>query len=247
MKHCPDPRWQVAHTNIRGFNTKDDIAQIHQDKNGRIDENRNRCESAVRNPSCGERHQGHSKQVPEISPNQARRCNPRVLKYVMVIHPDDGNKQVAHRVTNRGGPQCSKRGPRVLVRRSQFQNHHSDDHPEHRIREELQPLRVCCFLAQKTSTRSLGVVADLYATSVPLTCAPVHLPNLNVTRPSARAMSKASKSTKPYEKNKFPERDRGEGNERIVTCQRLHHGLLNGARLEVVKTMTSGPSRGDCS
>ena len=80
------------------------IRQVHQHKYSCIHEHRNRRQSSIRDPRRRERHQRHHEQVREVHPDQARRRMLGEPQQMMVIHPDDGDEQVADRTAQCSGP-----------------------------------------------------------------------------------------------------------------------------------------------
>lgn len=75
----------------------------------------------------------------KVPPYESRRGFVGKKQEMVMIDPDNGNKQIAHGTTQRRGPKRKKRGERRLRRRFQVENHNGDNHREDAIRESYQP------------------------------------------------------------------------------------------------------------
>jgi hypothetical protein len=70
----------------------------------------------------------------EIDPEQARVRLRGVAHEIMVIGPDNGNKQIAHGVAEPRGPKQQERLESGRLRGTQFQNQDGDEDSEYAIR-----------------------------------------------------------------------------------------------------------------
>jgi hypothetical protein len=62
----------------------------------------------------------------------------RKSQEMVVVHPDYGDKEIAHRVAYHRRPQRQKCREGRLRRRLEFQHHNCDDYSEHAVRERSQ-------------------------------------------------------------------------------------------------------------
>ncbi len=73
----------------------------------------------------------------EIEPEKARRRLGRVAQQVVVVRPSNGDKQVAHRITELGGPERQERREGRDVRRSEVQHEYRDKDGEDAVAETV--------------------------------------------------------------------------------------------------------------
>src|SRR5262249_20440242 len=80
------------------------VRQFHQNKNCRIGEHRNRCQSCACNPGCREWYERHHEHMREIDPNETWCRIVGKAQQMMMIQPDDRDELVAHYVAQRSRP-----------------------------------------------------------------------------------------------------------------------------------------------
>jgi hypothetical protein len=69
------------------------------------------------------------------------RCVARKSQKMVMVHPDDGDKEIAHRIAYHRRPERQKCRKGRLRRRLEFQHHNCDDYSEDAVRERSQPFR----------------------------------------------------------------------------------------------------------
>lgn len=130
---------------------KDVIGNINAHEQSRVEDHRRRCELGMRDPCRSKGEQRHHEQVGEVDPDQSqcwRTCEP---KQVMVVHPNDGNEEIAHNIADDRRPKRHDGGECRLVGWLELQHHDGHDHSEYRIGERGQPVSGYFFLVHRTS------------------------------------------------------------------------------------------------
>src|SRR5215471_1852392 len=77
----------------------------------------------------------------EVEPHEMSRGLGGIAHEMMVIGPNEGNKQIAHRITEPCRPERQQRFEGRKLRGTQIQNEHSYENGEDPVGERAQPLR----------------------------------------------------------------------------------------------------------
>src|SRR6516162_5711661 len=77
----------------------------------------------------------------EVEPHQTRRGLGGIAHEMVVIGPNEGDKQIAHRIADPCRPERQQRFEGRKLRGMQIQNEHSYENGEHTVGERAQPLR----------------------------------------------------------------------------------------------------------
>src|SRR3954453_20854696 len=85
------------------------VSRVYEEEHRRIEGDWLRRQFAHGHPSGRERKQRHGKQMREIEPQQARGRLSGIAHEIVMISPDDGDKQVANRVAQPCGPKRQER------------------------------------------------------------------------------------------------------------------------------------------
>jgi hypothetical protein len=80
------------------FQHEAEVSRNHHHKHRRIDEYRRRRKPHGGDPDSCHRYQGNHEQVSEVPPDQLRRRLVSETQKMVMVHPDDRNKQIADRI-----------------------------------------------------------------------------------------------------------------------------------------------------
>src|SRR5262245_45595021 len=76
----------------------------------------------------------------EIEPQQARARLGRIAHEVVMVHPNNGDEQIADRIAEPARPECQQRLEGRMLRRPQLQNQYRNEDGEDAVRKCVETL-----------------------------------------------------------------------------------------------------------
>src|SRR5262245_4242440 len=112
---------------------EDVVGNVDAHEQARVKRHRGASEPGTGDPGGCKGQERHHEEMNEVDPDQPQRRSTHKPHQVVMVDPDDGDEQVAHRIADGGGPQRPESRECRLLWRFELQDHDGHNDRENRI------------------------------------------------------------------------------------------------------------------